>query len=190
MEQPRRFTGRQITVIVVAICVAVIAAPVGAIAATGSLVNITDPVTASHKARVTAIGALQTTNWAGVPSGYVDTQQGRFGIGGQSLVQTSAGHRLAVTQVTVTANGTGTTALTLDNWIIPSTGSCANPTAVAFSLRVLRTVNLPAGSTVQLTWDGPALYPPSPGTGKKACLNFVITQTGGGAVVGVTGYHF
>jgi hypothetical protein len=41
---------------VVAICLAVISAPAAVYAATGSLVNITDPVTSSSKARVTAKG--------------------------------------------------------------------------------------------------------------------------------------
>jgi hypothetical protein len=192
MEQPRRFTGRQITVMVVAVCVAVIAAPIGAVAATGQLVNITDPVTASHKARVTGLGALQTTNWAGVPSGYVNNEQGRFSSGWIPLVTTTAGHRLAVTQVSLTSiGGSVSTLYYIENWIISSTGSCATPDVGNPSLVILRTAAVPANNSFQLTWSGPALYPPSPGTGKKACFGVTIAPPGdGGARVGVTGYRF
>jgi hypothetical protein len=69
MASSRRLSGQQITAIVVALCVAVVAAPVGVMAATGSLVNISDPVTASHKARVDKTGALKVggTVTANVP---------------------------------------------------------------------------------------------------------------------------
>lgn len=53
-----RFTGRQITTIVVAIALTVVAFPVGVLAATGSLVNITDPTHPAYKARVSSVGAL------------------------------------------------------------------------------------------------------------------------------------
>jgi hypothetical protein len=47
-----KFTGRQVTVMVVAVCAAAILTPAAVYAATGTLVNITDPVTSSQKARV------------------------------------------------------------------------------------------------------------------------------------------
>jgi len=61
-----RFTGRQITTMIVAVCVAIIAFPVGVYAATGSLVNITDPVTKANKARVDASGRLKVGDGSGV----------------------------------------------------------------------------------------------------------------------------
>lgn len=51
--------------IVVAICAAVIGFPVSVGAATGQLVNITDPVTSSYSARVDSAGALRTSVYAG-----------------------------------------------------------------------------------------------------------------------------
>jgi hypothetical protein len=56
----RRFTNRQIVTMVAAVCAAVVLAPVGALAATGSLVTITDPQHTSQKARVTSAGRLAT----------------------------------------------------------------------------------------------------------------------------------
>lgn len=60
-ENPR-WSPRQITTMVVAICCAVVLAPLGAIAATGNLVNITDPVHAARKARVDANGRLTVSD--------------------------------------------------------------------------------------------------------------------------------
>jgi hypothetical protein len=51
-----RFSSKQIVVMVVAVCAAVVLAPVGVMAATGSLVNIVDPSNASHKAHVDSSG--------------------------------------------------------------------------------------------------------------------------------------
>jgi hypothetical protein len=58
VDKPRRFSGTHITVMVVAICIACVGAPVAVAASTGSFVNITDPVTAAYKARVSAKGSL------------------------------------------------------------------------------------------------------------------------------------
>jgi hypothetical protein len=65
MDDAQRFTGRQITAMVIAICAAVVLVPVGAMAATGSLVNITDPVARSHKARVDTAGRLKVGDGSG-----------------------------------------------------------------------------------------------------------------------------
>jgi hypothetical protein len=81
-EAPRRFTGRQITTMVVAGCVAVIAFPVGVLASTGSLVNITDPSKSTHRAHVTSGGELTVAQRD--PSGHyakVDSQ-GRSEVSG------------------------------------------------------------------------------------------------------------
>ena len=61
MDKPRRFSGTHITIMVVAISLAVVGAPVAVAASTGSFVNITDPVTAAYKARVTPKGSLAVT---------------------------------------------------------------------------------------------------------------------------------
>ena len=58
----RRFSSAQVTVIVVAVCLAVAAVPVGVRASsTGSSVNLTDPHNATNKARVNSHGQLLTS---------------------------------------------------------------------------------------------------------------------------------
>jgi len=56
-----RFKPRHIVTIVVAVCVGAVLMPVAVGAATGSLVNITDPVTAANKAKVSNKGQLYVT---------------------------------------------------------------------------------------------------------------------------------
>lgn len=58
MNNKRSFTGRQIATMVVAICGALVLLPLGAVAATGSNVNIVDPFHQARKARVDAGGRL------------------------------------------------------------------------------------------------------------------------------------
>lgn len=65
MDKTRRFTGRQLTTMVVAACIAVVAAPVGAMAATGSLINIADPANAAQVAHVDASGHLYVGDGSG-----------------------------------------------------------------------------------------------------------------------------
>jgi len=55
-----RFTGRQITTMVIAACLTLILLPVGAYAATGTVTTIVDAVHKSQKARVTSTGRLVT----------------------------------------------------------------------------------------------------------------------------------
>jgi hypothetical protein len=56
-----RFSGRQITSMVIATCAAVILMPVSVIAATTGVVNLADPTHPTHRAHVTAGGGLQVT---------------------------------------------------------------------------------------------------------------------------------
>ena len=62
-----KITGRQLTVMVVAVCAAAVLTPTAVYAVTGSAVNITDPVYSSSKARVSA-GKLQVGDGSGALS--------------------------------------------------------------------------------------------------------------------------
>jgi hypothetical protein len=81
----RRFTNRQIVAMVAAVCATVALAPVGALAATGSLVNITDPQHTSQKARVTSAGRLATAPCDSNSCAAIDSGTLRVGDGGGSL---------------------------------------------------------------------------------------------------------
>jgi hypothetical protein len=210
MEKEQRFTGRQITTMVVAAAIAIVAAPVGAIAATGQLINITDPVTAGHKARVNAKGGLAVTardpvsgvqarvtkagaqlaaTVAGVASQYLNVEATAYGNGRKALADTVNGQRLAVTQLTISYLGTGTATVDLWSWGILSSQTCATATAGS-PLDVLRRVYVVGNSTLELTWNGPALLTAKPAAGKRTCFLASITGSTNRISFGVTGYTF
>jgi len=81
MNKQHRFTGRQITAMVIALCAAAVLTPVGAIAATGSFVSISDPTHPTYRARVSANGSLSVT-----PRDAVTGTAARVNTSGQQLV--------------------------------------------------------------------------------------------------------
>jgi hypothetical protein len=119
MDGARRITGRQVTAMVIAICLAVVLVPVGAMAATGSLVNITDPVAKTHKARVDSAGRLKIGDGSGALTvdGAVLTYPSTrafsvgyylFGGGATPVLKPglAAGTKIMITSVTISPNGT------------------------------------------------------------------------------------
>jgi hypothetical protein len=127
-------SGKQITTVVVAICAAVVAAPVAVGAATGSLINITDPYTAANKARVNAKGAVAVTARDGVTG-----VQAKIDAAGKTLVSD------------------GGTSLTVDGTVnarpaIPAAASRFHVTAVAAASDYpIDTVPVPAGKSLAIT---------------------------------------
>ena len=80
-----RLTGRQVTTMVVALCVAVIAFPVGAFAATLTKVRIADSTQSSRVAHVTAQGRISTTTCDADGCAAVDAGRLRVGDGSGAL---------------------------------------------------------------------------------------------------------
>ena len=76
-----RFSSKQVVTMVVAVCAAVVLAPVAVYAATGSFVNITDPVNAGSKARVNPSGTLWTTQVDPVSKNQQQVAGGRALVG-------------------------------------------------------------------------------------------------------------
>lgn len=81
-----KFSSKQVVTMVVAVCAAVVLAPVAVSAATGSLVNIVDPVNAGSKARVNPTGTLWTTQVDPVSRNQQQV------VGGRALVGDGAGN--------------------------------------------------------------------------------------------------
>jgi hypothetical protein len=77
----RRFTGRQFTTMVVAVCLAVVAFPAGVFAASLTKVNVADSTIASRVAHVTAQGRLVTTACDSDACAAVDAGKVRVGDG-------------------------------------------------------------------------------------------------------------
>lgn len=77
----RRFTGRQLTTVVVSLCAAAVLTPVGVLAATGSPVTLVDPIFADHKARVGGSGGLWTVPVDAVSKAPVKIDAGKMRVG-------------------------------------------------------------------------------------------------------------
>jgi hypothetical protein len=97
-----RFTGKQITVMVVAVCLAVVAAPVGVLAVTGTSVNISDPVTAANKARVSANGNLYETPRDPATGSGARVDSGALRVGGTVAVSNQRAVQPVVSAETTT----------------------------------------------------------------------------------------
>src|SRR3954447_21960127 len=85
MASTKRFTGRQITTMVVAACLALILLPVGAFAATSTVTTIADAVHKSQQARVTSSGRLVTAPCDANSCAGVDGSSLRVGDGHGAL---------------------------------------------------------------------------------------------------------
>lgn len=192
-----RFSSWQVVVIVVAFAATVVLGPIAALAATGQLVNIADPDNATRLARVTGSRTLTVETRAGSIDRAFNGQAGRLGLGRIVLAQTLAGFnntvRMAITDVTITAQGPGGFQYVDLEALVRVSGSnpCSNPTS-GFQVTTLRRVALQNNTTLQLNFDGPPLLTPTAGSLQLLCfvLNVTSTPVGGGTQGGATGYTF
>jgi ABC-type Fe3+-hydroxamate transport system substrate-binding protein len=186
----------QVVVIIVALAVAVILGPVTVMAATGQLVNITDPADSSRKARVGSTGTLQVESRAGSVNGAWNTFFATItDVTPRVVFETGNPNRIAVTEWTVTVmgdNSASTNHVRLIEKIRTSgTASCSDGTGWS-PATVLRTMSVHAGDTVQLLYAGPSLVLTKPAAGQHVCLLVQQTKWTGstGTDIGVTGYKF
>lgn len=199
MQRDRRFTNRQVVTMVVAICAAVVLAPVGALAATGSLVNITDPVHSAYKARVSSAGRLLATPCDGNSCAAVDGSSLRVGgtLGSRPLAPASAWHTMTFVNGPVTIVGPIATAIDVTSLTVTPAGSSANfglqaaqvpatATSCASGSTVYYLSALPANLPFVATFPTPLRIAPT--AGKKVCL-LASTGVGGTLWVNVGGFQ-
>ena len=201
-----QLTGKQLVTMVVAISVAAVLTPVGVMAATGTLVNITDPNNAARKAKVTAAGALQVEQRAGLPTGAASRHFVATGLTFHKLAEATYPERIGVTEVSLSSHGPTSSNTYGHNYVelvayVQQSGSAPCGPASAYvepppgyERKVLRRMlvrNL--SQTVQLTWNGPALVvPAATGAGRKVCvqLEVVLITTDTTIWLGGTAYKF
>ena len=174
--------------------VAVVAAPVGVIAATGQLVNVVDPVDQTRRARVGTSGTLFVESRPGVPRGAFNVlTEDITNVVGHTVQEASAGARIAITQVTFTLRGDDSTATNHVRLLSQTreSGSAACGGSGWSLPSTLTTVVLRAGETVQLEYPGPTLTAKSK-PGQRTCLRLQQTRWTGGTEldVQVTGYTY
>jgi len=191
-----RFSSNQIVTMVVAVAAAVVLAPVGVMAATGTLVNITDPTNGARKAKVGSSGTLYTESRAGVVDhSFSLIFETITDVVARSVYEIAAPTRIALTEVTFTLHGDNTASTNhvriYSRVRTSGTANCQNGTGWT-TPKVLRTVVVRAGSTVQQLYNGPPLISQTPGAGQKVCIGFQQTKYTGSTDldVALTGYTF
>jgi hypothetical protein len=162
MSNEKRFSGRQITTIVVAVAVAIIAFPVGVLAATGTLVNITDPTNASHKAHVNSAGRLLVTA-DGTVNAWHYANGNLAGISDTVLGPTS--QVINITSLTVITQ-TGGTNFAMTALRVP--GTATDCSVIESTTPLYAADNLSAGVPLTPAFSTPVQVRPA--AGKKVCL--------------------
>jgi hypothetical protein len=193
----QRLSGRQITTVVVAVCVAVIAFPVGVLAATGSLVNITDPVHKSNKARVDNGGRLYVGDGGG--SLTVDGT-----VNGRPVAPARTWSNVAAFNNFDNSVLVGPTASAIDlSGVSATLGGASNTTSVSFYIAAKKTTtDCDTSPPALILWDGyinssttiaAALPTPirwQPPSGSKGCLFVVAGPINNGATLVVNASGF
>jgi hypothetical protein len=188
-----KFTSKQVTTMVVAICLAAIFTPV-AVYATGQLVTIVD--TANRSAKVSTNGALLVENRAFPGSRGFNFRNSRYQFGWISLASVTGPTRLAITELTLAGNydPVGGAAEVLVEALVRTSGSapCEGPGSSGYVRHTLKHVWVPVRQSIQLRWDGQPLVLPIPDSGQPMC--FGVTYYAGNTNLTVyadgTGYRF
>lgn len=193
------FTPKHVVTMVACVCAAVVLAPVGVLAATGTLVNITDPTDANRKARVTQSGSVQVESRAGVVQNMFNLGFRATNLGHFYLTDAIGPQRVALTEITLGSHGPTNGSTSGHNFVdlvsyVQTTGAasaCGTTTTGYIRTEHRRFVVMNLTPTFQVTFDGPPFLSPTPPAGKKVCLTLEVSTftTGSQVNMGVTGYR-
>lgn len=192
------FQPKHVVTIVVALAAAAVLTPVGVMAATGTLVHITDPYYPERRARVTTSNSLQAETRAGVGPNVMTQHWTADTLESFEFMEVTGPDRIALTEVTLgsvgPSNGTTTGHHYIDvvSYVQGSGTSACGTSSSGYTVKTLtRLVVRNFHPSVQTLWNGPALLAPAPPAGKKACVVIrVNTYTTGSVVyISATGYR-
>ncbi|HVF05390.1 MAG TPA: hypothetical protein VNA20_11170 [Frankiaceae bacterium] len=182
-----KLTPKQLVTMVLAVSVAAVLTPVGVMAATGTLVNVTDPLNSARKARVTHGGALQVEQRAGLPVGAASRHFVANNLTFHKLAEATYPERIGVTEVTLGSHGPvgstyGHNYVDLVAYVQTSGSSPCGPVSAfvspppGYERKVLRRfVVRNLQQSIQATWNGPALVVPAPAAaGRKVCVQLEV----------------
>jgi hypothetical protein len=175
MADQRRFTGRQLTIMVVAIAVAAIAAPAGVLAATATSVRLVDGSNPHHAATVSKHGAVSVAV-AGTPMTTTVLPASAFSISTNTadklLIKAPCGTKFAISSLTLdnagAPAGAGINLVTIGAHGIASTGDEL-------------ALQLGANQQQQLTFPQPFLLRPAALAKGNACKSEQLFEDGGAA---------
>ena len=193
-----KFQPKHVVTMVVALSAAVILAPVGVLAATGQLVNITDPSNSARKARVSSDGSLRVESRAGASSKTFSFQSNAMNnITFFPLKEFAGSDKTALTEMSFAAGGIFSDpdlSYTVHVWgLVRTSGSAACAlSAAGWTKKLMRTIAVRTQSSVTLTFTGSPLLMPSAAADQRTCLGVELRNsiTDGAVYVGGTGYRF
>lgn len=184
-----KFAPKHVVTMVCAVSAAAVLMPVGVMAATGTLVNVTDPVNSARKARVTDGGALHVEQRAGLPAGAASRSFTANSLTYHKLAEAVYPERIAVTEVTVGSHGPVNGSVYGHNYVdlvayVQTSGSASCGPASAYvaappgySRTVLRRfVVRNLTPSIHATWNGPALVVPgAAAAGRRVCVQLEVS---------------
>jgi hypothetical protein len=189
-----RFSNKQIVTMVVAVCAAVVLAPIGVFAATGTLVNIADPSIGSRQARVSSGGGLLVESRSYPGANSFNLNGSRLGLGYINLISTTAPTRIAVTEVTLTGQGPAGQQEALLEAFVRTTGTagCGGPGTAGYTRFTMRRVAFNNQGTLQVEYNGPPLLLPAGASGQPTCFGVTVISipSGSATYVGGSGCRF
>jgi hypothetical protein len=158
-----------------------------AFAATGQLVNIADPTTPTHVAKVDSSGALSTktinvVNGQPSPSSPFDTSQPvtNYNSSGTYPTILTTNATLAITNLTFTNSIYNDSPWEAYVYFAPRTGATCGTSPFVSGYRLLTKVNVGAGQTVVTPFPTPIRLKPA-ATGQSWCLEVGAAPRGGAA---------
>ena len=192
------FAPKHVVAIVVSLCAAAVLAPVGVIAATGQLVNITDPFVSSRRARVTSSNSLQTETRAGFGPNTISQYWTADTLESFTFGEATGPDRLALTEMTLGSVGPSNGTTTGHHYVdvvsyvqTTGTGTCG-ASSTGWTVKTLRRLVVRNfHPSTQIDWTGPVLLAPKSAAGKKACVVVRVNTFTSGSVIyiGATGYR-
>lgn len=189
---------RNVVALVAAAALVGVMTPIGVMAATGTLVNITDPYYPERRARVTTSNSLQAETRAGAGPNVVSQHWTADTLESFEFMEVTGPDRIALTQVTLGSVGPANGTTTGHHYIdvisyVQGTGTAScGASSSGYTVKTLtRLVVRNFFPSVQTLWNGPALLSPSAPAGKKSCVVFrVNTYTTGSVIyISATGYR-
>lgn len=186
-----------VVAIVASVALAAVLAPVAVNAATGTLVNIADPIVGSRTARVGNGRTLMVESRAGAAQDSFQVTGQRLGLGWVPLMTSYAPQKIAVTELSFAARGPDSTTaqeVLIEAMVRTSGGNgCTGPGTAGFTRHTLRRILVKNQTTsLSMNFNGPPLVLPGAANGHLVCLGFtVVTVPSGSAMdVGATGYKY
>lgn len=195
-----KFAPKHVVAMVACVCAAAVLAPVGVMATTGTIVNITDAVYAARKARVSADGSLRVEQRAAATTNTFNrSSAGVSSLSFTKLIEVSGPRRLAITDLsfsadTFTSQATAGYAARLEFVaLIRKSGvsPCAYSSA-GWTRTTLRWVDVAPTQTNQLSFAGSPLVPPVATGSEDTCIGFQVWVLPANTTIfaGVGGYTY